>query len=848
LISLIASLCCIFVFSLGSFPESRSTEKKKTGLIIAGKHYEASFFHRWFLGKDYRDIWATPIEVEVLDLYSFAGGLSPVMRVGGMQTLGLAMKGEDGREYTFRGVDKDPSTFLPPSFMDTLAARLIQDQTAASFPSAAVAVPELAAAVEVLHTEPKLVIMPDDTALGEFREAFAGSLGMIEEYPVAHSESRPGTFGATEIIDSHKMWERWLAGPEFRIDSRAFLRARFLDMLIGDWDRHGLQWRWAKIPGKPCWQPVAEDRDQVFASYEGLLLGWVRFRNPQLVVFKASYPGMEGLAWNGKEIDRRVLTDIERPEWMEIAEEVKKRITDEVLERAVRKLPEEHYRLSGAKLELLLKLRRDKLSEVAKKFYRHLSREVDVFCTNQDEIAEIHRFQNGDVRVQVFLKKDREAEALPYYQRIFRLNETKEVRLYLYGGDDRVFTSGPAGKGIKVRIIGGDGFDVLDDSRSGGAYFYDLPDGQRVVPGPGTKVDCRPYQAPVVSSARPLIMARDWSRRSAPRLWLGFSSDLGLFLGGGIRTTGYGFRKHPYANDQLIRGGYAAGAESFRFDYEGKYRGVNSAFFASLAVRYSGIEILHFYGYGNETLSDRPNDFFKVKQNQFILSPALNLELLPAFEISAGPEIKYSESRRDENTLIGQDRIYGSESFGQAGIKFGLIYDTRNPAFSMSPGICLQTSGSYYPQLWDVKYPFGSLQSTLAVYISPAEPFVLAARVGGKKVFGTYPFYEAAYLGGWETVRGFRRDRFAGDASLYGNIELRFKFGKTVIILPGEYGVLGFADAGRVYVRGEASKKWHSSYGGGFFFSVIDLATVFSLTVGRSEEWTSVYFRAGFSF
>ncbi len=60
-----------------------------------------------------------PSKSRSLDLQSFAGGLRPVMRVGGMQTLGLAMKGQDGRNYTFRGVDKDLTHIVPEEFQGT---------------------------------------------------------------------------------------------------------------------------------------------------------------------------------------------------------------------------------------------------------------------------------------------------------------------------------------------------------------------------------------------------------------------------------------------------------------------------------------------------------------------------------------------------------------------------------------------------------------------------------------------------------------------------------------------------------------------------------------------------------
>ena len=47
-------------------------------VTAAGERYRAGAFHRLVLGRHYRDLWTTPIEVEVLDLSTFAGGLTPL--------------------------------------------------------------------------------------------------------------------------------------------------------------------------------------------------------------------------------------------------------------------------------------------------------------------------------------------------------------------------------------------------------------------------------------------------------------------------------------------------------------------------------------------------------------------------------------------------------------------------------------------------------------------------------------------------------------------------------------------------------------------------------------------------
>ncbi len=94
----------------------------------------------------------------------------------------------------------------------------------------------------------------------------------------------------------------------------------------------------------------------------------------------------------------------------------------------------------------------------------------------------------------------------------------------------------------------------------------------------------------------------------------------------------------------------------------------------------------------------------------------------------------------------------------------------------------MQAAGSYYPSAWDVDSgAFGEVHGQVAVYLTasmPLEP-TLALRVGGKKVWGAFPFQEAAFIGGRSTVRGFQEQRFAGDGSLYGNAELRLYLSRS---------------------------------------------------------------------
>ena len=58
----------------------------------------------------------------------------------------------------------------------------------------------------------------------------------------------------------------------------------------------------------------------------------------------------------------------------------------------------------------------------------------------------------------------------------------------------------------------------------------------------------------------------------------------------------------------------------------------------------------------------------------------------------------------------------------------------------------------------------------------------------------------------------------------------------------------GSADAGRVYLDGEESDKWHNGYGGGLWFAWLDRANVISATYARSDGDYTIYVRAGFAF
>ena len=207
-------------------------------MTAAGERYRAGPLHRLILGQHYRDLWTTKVEVKVLDLETFAGGLQPIRSGGGRQTRSLRFLGADGREYSCRSVDKDPSAILDPILRETVVEDLVQDGISAAHPFGALVAAPVLEAASVLHVDPQLVLLPDDPGLGEFRDEFAGMLCLIEERPDENEGDRTAFGGTNRVISSERLMERLDEGPQDRVDARAFLTARIVDLFLGDWDRH----------------------------------------------------------------------------------------------------------------------------------------------------------------------------------------------------------------------------------------------------------------------------------------------------------------------------------------------------------------------------------------------------------------------------------------------------------------------------------------------------------------------------------------------------------------------------------------------------------------------------------
>jgi hypothetical protein len=346
---------------------------RQSVVIAAAPRYRAGAVHRALMGGGYRDAWAAPVRAEVLNLRAFAGGLTPERRGGGNQTRSLRLGGADGRGYVFRSVDKDQSAGLSP-LSRAAFGRVRQDQVSALLPAASLVAAAISEAAGVPQTGPRLFVMPDDPALGPHRGAFAGLLGVLEEYPREGPGGAPGFLASRQIEGTEELDSVLAQHPRDAVDTRAYLRARLLDVYLGDWDRHEGQWRWARVErgSAHAWVPIPRDRDYAFVHYGGLFPALARVVDPKIVRFDGAYRDLGGLLVTARALDRRFLCPLPAPAWDSAALSLRAALADSALDVALRRLPPEYARIRGASLARILRERRDNLPTAAGEFRERL--------------------------------------------------------------------------------------------------------------------------------------------------------------------------------------------------------------------------------------------------------------------------------------------------------------------------------------------------------------------------------------------------------------------------------------------------------------------------------------------
>ncbi len=864
----------LIVIFLSTLANAQSSYNNADTVLAAGREYKAGSLHNFFFGSHWRDVWATPVQTPILDIKTFAGGLTPIKRGGGFQTKSLRFKGNDGHYWKFRSIEKDPSKTLPVELRESIADDIIQDQISSSHPYAAFVVAPILDSLNILQAKPNLYYLPDVPELGEFQEEFGGMYGIMEIHPDVEEEDDIVFEGADNVKGTLKLFKRLEEKTTEKVNSEEYLKARLVDIFLGDWDRHADQWKWARFKedDQKLWYPIPRDRDQAFAKFDGLLVRLAEYLLMQFNSFEETYNNIEKLTWNGRFVDRHFLIQLSKEEWDSVTTYVQTSLTDHLIASAVLELPPEIYPISAEELETKLKSRRDKLHEISEEYYNFINRVVDLYASQKDDYVEIERINDAETHLRLFknINKENGENYPPYFQKTFDNNITDEIRIYLDKGDDRVFLRGVVNDGTLIRIIGGKGKDsIIDSSKVNGHFLsitpfgsaenktriYDSGKTTKIVYGHGTSYDDTKVIIPEDLEERYRPLQRDRSSESFFYPIINLSSDNGFIFGGGGIFTSYGFRAVPYASRYSISAQYATSPNNGTIHFSSTHNSLIKGASLNFDVNLDGLLFTTYFGYGNETEFSEElekEDFYRLEQRLVSIMPSIEYPLSEKTKLLFGISYLYSDSELMNRSLLDAfpRGEYGLGKFSTFRTYLNLSYDSRDRELFADKGIYALGSAYYFPKALDNRDHFGGafidLNTYFTTYFLTKTTFNFKAY--GRRVWGNFPFLTSAFLGGQNNLLGYRRERFSGDASVYGRALLRIQLAKIKLIINGKIGLHGFAETGRVFTDSGNSKLWHPGYGGGVWLSYLDRAVNLVLTFAQSEESLRFYFTTGFTF
>ena len=803
---------------------------------------------RTLLGPGYRDMWRTPVAFPVLDVGTEAGGLTPLKEGGGLQSTVLRLEGADGHEYALRLLEKGGLGHLPPDLDDGLARDVSLQLRAVMAPYGPLVAAPLARAAGVPQPTPRLVYVPDDPRLGRYRGTFRRRLALLEVRPDGDMRGVPGFEGIADVVPTPKLHENLRERPDDRVDQRAYLRARLLDMLMGDWDRHADQWRWAVADDSArgtVYRPIARDRDMAFYGFDGIFQPVVHVFDRRAQPIRERYGSVRGLVQGAFTQDRRFLNELTLADWQEAARSLQARLPDAAIRGSVRALPEPIEALVGERWARDLEARRDGLPRLAERVYRLQAATVDVVGSDAGERFDAERQPDGSLRVTV-----RGEAGQTLYRRTFLPRETREVRLYGLAGNDAFTLTGDGPPRIGVRIIGGAGADSLD-APAGHVAVFDTPDGLALAArGPGLR-DRRSGRIDVnLYDPEEQVLG---DRHTYPVV--GYEATNGLELGLQRVWLVPGFRLHPSAATHTVSASVAT-AGAVRAAYAGRMReavgrlGLDVDASAS-TPRYAR----NFYGFGNG--AERiESDLARVEMARVEARAGLRGALGQGLRLVAGPAARYDDVSHRDSAAAQLAPLPPSalrpQLHGGAFTRMTLTAVDR--PVDPHQGLRLEAHAQVLGGLNATASTYGSVGGEAVAYLPiGALPATLALRAAVDHRIGDAPFFDGAVLGGPRSLRGYRPERFTGQTAAVVSAEVRARlFSVSTYVLPLRVGVLGFADAGRVWAPGSQAVgadpgDLHVGAGGGLWLGVLDRA-VLNMTLGASREATLLTLGAGFAY
>lgn len=811
-------------------PAAVMAQQNDSITLKASERYNKSSFYKLFFGEHYRKEWHTPVKFKIAYLDTLAGGLIPYKAGGGRQSKSLRLHDKNNREYVLRSIDKTFGKALPEIAQGTFIEDVIDDQVTIANPYAAVTIAPLAEAAGILHTKPKIYYIPKQKNLGEFNDSFGDKLYLFEQRPDEDWTTADNFANASNIIGTEKLYEKYLKDADNRIDQKLFLRSRLFDMLIGDWGRHDDQWRWAefKKDGNTLYKPIPRDRDQAYTKFDGILLKILipAVHAKHLQTFNYKIKDLYHYNFTARNLDHFFLNELTLSDWLDIANDIKYRLSDEIIDDAVKQLPPEVYNISGKEIAEKIKARRNDLPKYAGKYFKQVNEMVSIAGSKKKELFKINRLNDTLTEVKVYKIKDTNELV---YSRVFNNRQTKELRIFGIDGNDKYVVEGNTRKGIKIRLIGGadkDIYNISSNVKSSGKQtkIYDSK-GNDIIDDRDTKVNI------YTENKMPRFSWEQYQYKKSGFLPMFFyNNDDRFYVGLSYHRVVSGWQRSPFASSEYIDVKYSLTQKGFSSTYSGTFKKLIGAADLKIYANYDQVRWLNFYGLGNTTpdFKDSSSKYNLTRSEQFKIAPGIEFNSHNRFRFLISPYFS-------TYTILDDPQNIGAKFFSSTdpqylktkkylGLHSEIVYQVVNDSILPVKGFSILGMLNDVQNINNSKNVF-RYGGQLNLYLPLAGKIGLVTKFGAASLTGDPEFYQYNNIGGGQTLRGYERERFHGQTAVYNQNELRFITNIRSKIYNGKIGIFGLADVGRVWIKGENSNKWHPSYGGGILVSPFNKIT-----------------------
>ncbi|MDT7830233.1 BamA/TamA family outer membrane protein [Pricia sp. S334] len=811
-----------------SFPEKTDATTQMASIYTPEETDKSGLF-KWMWGDHYRSLYSKKVEAPILHLDELPNGVRPISEGGGTQSRSLRLIDDNEHEYTLRALRKSAVRFIQATAIrdhyvedyleNTLAERILLDFYTTSHPYAQFAMPKLSKSLNILHANPSVYYVPRQEGLGIYSDAYGDALFMLEEH--AGDENKAfETFGRPDdILSTADLRLALRETKDAFVDQAAYIRARLLDQLTGNWDRHQDQWRWAEFEteeGKKRYEVIPRDWDQTFPKYDGPIISLLKFSFPVLRKMQSFDADIKNVKWfnlSGYPLDKMFITTAEWPVWKSQIDYIQENLTDRAIDSAFAALPEKAQDSSIVRIKENLRARRDNLENIARRYYDYLTDFQVVKGTEDDDAFLIERKPNGRTAISIMKEGD------TVFKNTYDAEKTDEIWVYGLDGNDTFKIVGKGKKKIKLNVMGGAKSDTYDFENPRKVKLYDYKSKDITITNPKSKkwltdsYDVNTYDYRKRKYTENVLLPR-----------VGYDGDTGFRIGLQDRFRTYGLANNPFSTQHTVGAEYYFATTGFALAYTPEFAHVFKNWNLGFDLGYASPNFtMNYFGRGNGSSYDSENrdrDYNRVRIRQWSASPYL-VHTRNGSSFTLRTKLEAKKVSDDNERYIGQvfssvNDVYDQQRYLTAAA--GYAYENiDNPAFP-ARGMKFDMELGYTANLEGNTNRFGYVKPSLTLMypLHPSKIAVLATKIAGHAIIGnTYEFYHAALLGGNHSLRAYRNERFNGQTAFYQSTDLRVGISRfRTNFIPIQIGVSAGFDYGRVWSDNDQSEKWHNDFGG----------------------------------